>query len=80
MHYILSMKTQLVREKEMAELLSVSDRTVRNWRAAGMIPYIRVGYCVLYDPQRVVDCLSKQFGRQSETEAREAIAGKVVAR
>jgi hypothetical protein len=45
-----------------------------------MVPYLRVGYCVLYDPQRVVDCLSKQFGRQSETEAREAMAGKGAAR
>jgi excisionase family DNA binding protein len=80
MHYVFSMKPQLVREKEMAELLSVSERTVRNWRAGGVIPHIRVGYCVLYDPQRVVDCLSKQFGRQSETEAREAIAGKAGAR
>jgi hypothetical protein len=74
------MKSQLVREREMAGLLSVSERTLRNWRANGIVPYLRIGYCVLYDPERVIDGLSKQFGRQSETEAQGAIAGKAAAR
>jgi excisionase family DNA binding protein len=42
---------QKVREKVISELLGVSERTIRNWRASRIIPYTKVGRVVLFDPE-----------------------------
>jgi excisionase family DNA binding protein len=44
---------QKVREKVIAELLGVSERTVRNWRMSRIIPYTKVGRVILFDPEAV---------------------------
>jgi len=50
---------QKVREKVIAELLGVSDRTVRNWRASRIIPYTKIGRIILFDPEAVERALLK---------------------
>ena len=50
---------QKMREKVIAELLGVSERTVRNWRASRIIPYTKVGRVILFDPEAVERALLK---------------------
>jgi excisionase family DNA binding protein len=50
---------QKVREKVIAELLGVSERTVRNWRMSRIIPYTKVGRIILFDPEAVEQALRK---------------------
>ena len=50
---------QKVREKVIAELLGVSERTVRNWRTSRIIPYTKVGRIILFDPEAVERALLK---------------------
>ena len=50
---------QKVREKILAELLGVSERTIRNWRASRIIPFIKVGRVILFDPEAVERALLK---------------------
>ena len=56
---------QKVREKVIAELLGVSERTVRNWRASRIIPYTKVGRVILFDPESVERALLKFERRAS---------------
>ena len=35
----------LMTDKEVAGLASVSPHTVRHWRAAGILPFVKVGKC-----------------------------------
>ena len=56
---------QKVREKVIAELLGVSERTVRNWRASRIIPYTKVGRIILFDPESVERALLKFERRAS---------------
>jgi DNA-binding transcriptional MerR regulator len=48
----------LVREKQCAEALSVSVRTLRYWRQRRIIPYFKVGALVFYDLEEVLRALS----------------------
>jgi excisionase family DNA binding protein len=50
---------QRIREKIIAELLGVSERTVRNWRASRIIPYTKVGRIILFEPAAVERALLK---------------------
>jgi excisionase family DNA binding protein len=56
---------QKVREKVIAELLGVSERTIRNWRASRIIPYTKVGRIILFDPESVERALLKFERRAS---------------
>jgi len=51
--------TKKIREKEVAELFGVSARTIRNWRAAKVIPFTKVGRVILFDPLGVERALLK---------------------
>ncbi len=47
-----------LRTKEVAKLLGVCDRTIRNWTEAGVLPAIRIGRATLYataDLQALID-------------------------
>jgi hypothetical protein len=44
---------QFLREKQQAAVLSISQRTLREWRAGKIVPYFKVGRVVFYDPERV---------------------------
>ena len=55
-----------LREKEVAEVLGVSARTIRNWRAAKVIPFTKVGRVILFDPLGVERALLK-FERKAHS-------------
>lgn len=50
---------QLLKESEMAERLSVTRRTLRNWRSLQLVPFIKVRGIILFDPEKVVAALEK---------------------
>lgn len=41
----------LIGEVEAARLLAVHPNTLRNWRGAGLIPFLKIGAAVRYSPQ-----------------------------
>ncbi len=59
------MSTILVREPEMGKQLSVPTRTLRKWRQDRIIPYLKVGAVVLYDPVMVRAALDS-FARNTK--------------
>lgn len=53
----------LLDEKDLAEQLQVTTRTIRNYRQEGLIPFIRIGKRTLrYDLADVVAFLKKRGG------------------
>jgi DNA-binding transcriptional MerR regulator len=62
------MVKKFLREPELAEMLGVSDRTVREWRYLRLIPYFKVNRVISFDPDRVREAL-KRFGKQKATRA-----------
>ena len=53
----------LLDEKNLAEQLQVTTRTIRNYRQEGLIPFIRIGKrTVRFDLQDVVTFLKKRGG------------------
>ena len=50
---------QLLRQKQLAEALHVSDRCIRNWRERRVIPFIEVGRVVLFDMEKVMSSLER---------------------
>jgi excisionase family DNA binding protein len=53
------MQKQLLRAKEQAKLLKVSQTTLREWRRQKIVPFFKVGRVVLYDPARVGEALAR---------------------
>ena len=51
----------LLRPKEMAFELGISERTLQEWTKARHIPHIRIGGVKLYDCQDCCDVLKKRF-------------------
>ena len=58
------METKLIREKECADAVSVSVRTLRYWRRLRIIPFLKVGALVMYDLGEVLQAL-KTYKRES---------------
>jgi hypothetical protein len=58
------MDQKLVREKECADAVSVSVRTLRYWRRRRIIPFLKVGTLVIYDLDEVLQAL-KTYKRES---------------
>ena len=53
----------LLDEKDLAEQLQVTTRTIRNYRQEGLIPFIRIGKRTLrYDLADVVAFLKRRGG------------------
>jgi hypothetical protein len=50
---------QLVREKVASKAISVDDRTMRDWRKRGLIPFIKIRRTVLYDLDALFAALEK---------------------
>jgi len=50
---------QLLTESEMAARLSVTPRTLRNWRSQRLVPFIKVRKVILFDPAKVIAELEK---------------------
>jgi len=51
--------SKLLTDREVAEKLSVSTRTVIDWRNAGKIPFIRIGRSIHYRPESLRALLQK---------------------
>lgn len=52
----------LIKKKELAKRLSVSPRTIDNWVAKRVIPFIRVGpRFYLYDFEAVLAAIRKHY-------------------
>ena len=55
----------LLDEKNLAEQLQVTTRTIRNYRQEGLIPFIRIGKRTLrYDRADVINFLKKRGARR----------------
>ena len=50
---------QKVRYKEMAQMLGISERSLKNWVSSRKVPYIKLGRIVLFDPAKVEAALAK---------------------
>jgi len=48
-----------LRPEELAKKLNITVRTVRAWQKARVIPYIKIGRSVRFDPARVAEALSR---------------------
>ena len=46
-------------EKQLLAKLPISRRTLGNWKAKGVLPYIKIGRRCLYDWASVQDALSR---------------------
>jgi len=53
----------LLTKKAVAEKLQVTPRTIDNWMALGLIPYIKAGRMVRFRWQNVVESLERKYGR-----------------
>jgi ribosome-binding protein aMBF1 (putative translation factor) len=54
-----AMSTKILRQKELADELHVSERLIRKWQENRVIPYIKVNKAVLYDFAKVLTALEK---------------------
>lgn len=58
----------VIRKRELAKRLSVSTRTIDNWMAKRLIPYIQVSpRFYLYDFDAVLAALKKHYGVETLT-------------
>jgi excisionase family DNA binding protein len=55
---------QLLREPAEAKRIGVSARTLRDWRARRLVPFIKIGRVVLFDSEQV-DLALKKFERKT---------------
>jgi hypothetical protein len=59
-------ETGFIDEKQLLAKLPISRRTLGNWKAKGILPYIKIGRRCLYDWTSVHDALlRRQRGGQS---------------
>jgi len=47
-----------ISQKELAQYLNVSERTIMRWREKGDVPYLQLGSRVLYQTSEVVKALT----------------------
>ena len=55
---------RFLRPIQLAKYLGVCDRTVREWQAQRLIPYIKIGRATLFDTAKVEAAL-EQFERKA---------------
>jgi excisionase family DNA binding protein len=48
-----------VKPREMAAQLGISARTLRDWQAQRIIPFIKIHQTVLFEPEKVQAALEK---------------------
>jgi excisionase family DNA binding protein len=48
-----------LRPKELAERLSISPRQLRQWQHDKVIPFLKIGRTVLFDPTKVATALER---------------------
>jgi hypothetical protein len=55
------LKRRLIGSKKVCELLKISDRTLKTWRKEGIIPFIKIGKNVYYNPGDLEEKLEKNY-------------------
>ncbi len=60
-HHIMLGGLSFLTDKEVAERLRVTRRTVQNYRDAGIIPYYMIGGKCLYAEADVMELLNKNY-------------------
>lgn len=50
---------RIIRKAELADKLQVSVRTIDNWMASGIIPFIKINRVRLFDLERVMASLER---------------------
>lgn len=50
---------ELIKTKELAELLSVSSVTIHNWKIKGLLPFYRISNKVYFKKNEVLEALKK---------------------
>ena len=56
----------LLNEKEAAAFLNVSQSTMRNWRQAGKLQYMKIGNVVRYKPQWLESFIEENTREEKE--------------
>ena len=49
----------LVRKPHMANMLSISERSLEQWMQSKIVPYIKIGGTVLFEPDEVIDSVRR---------------------
>jgi predicted site-specific integrase-resolvase len=52
-------KTMYLRYPDMAQELGVSPRTLKNWVADRLVPYVKINRVVLFEPSKVKAALER---------------------
>jgi len=52
-------KPRFLRPLDLAKTLNVCERTVREWQAKKVIPFVKVGRVVLFDLEKVISTLDR---------------------
>ena len=53
---------ELVNAAQLAERIHVSLRTVADWKSRRLIPFVKVGKSVRFNPARVIEVLESNHG------------------
>lgn len=61
---------QLIKKKELAARLGVSQRTIDNWRKDLDLPCLKIKHLVFFDLKRVMRHLEKHNGRNGRPPGR----------
>ncbi|MDY0104537.1 MAG: helix-turn-helix domain-containing protein [Lentimicrobium sp.] len=48
----------LITTDQLANLMQVSGRTIRNWRTAGIIPFVKIRHLVFFEMKDVLKLIS----------------------
>jgi len=56
----------LLTEKELAQRLACSPRTLMNWRTQRLIPFVKLGQTIRYNPDAVIEVLEKLTVRKGK--------------
>jgi phage terminase Nu1 subunit (DNA packaging protein) len=51
----------MLNKKELAAKLKVTVRTIENWQASGLLPYLKISRVVLFHWPDVIEHLNKNF-------------------
>jgi hypothetical protein len=54
-------RDEMLNKKELAARLKITVRTIENWQAAGLLPYIKISSVVLFHWPDVLEHLKNNF-------------------
>jgi hypothetical protein len=66
---------QLVEEEELLKVVQVKSRRLKDFRDRDLIPFIKTGRSILYDPEKVIAALER-FERKAADKPQKRRSGK----